>query len=176
MTYSPKGQVSTLDNPCNSKIMLWLRDVALPYHGDDCLIFPFGRARDGYCNVGRQGKSIKVHRLLCQRIHGDPPTPKHHAAHSCGNGHLGCVNPRHLSWKTPSENFLEGQQHPRYKLNAAKVAEIRASNELAHVLAPRYGVTEATIRKVKSGKLWPTGLMTHAGVPTRRQLAELNQS
>lgn len=154
-----KGFVSTLDNPGNSKLLHWIRDVALPYQGEDCLIFPFGRSRDGYASIGRAGKNTKVHRLICQRIHGDPPTPKHHAAHSCNNGHNGCVNPRHLRWKTPGENHKEAKPHPRYKLNEQQVAEIRQLRgaEKPHVTAGRYGVTEATIRKIQNGTNWPTG-------------------
>lgn len=48
---------------------------------------------------------------MCQKAHGDPPSPKHDAAHSCGRGHEGCVNPNHLSWKTKKQNQADRITH-----------------------------------------------------------------
>jgi hypothetical protein len=48
-----------------------------------------------------------AHRAMCRLIHGNPPTPKHQAAHSCGNGRRGCVHPGHLRWATDAENRAE---------------------------------------------------------------------
>jgi hypothetical protein len=177
MKNPPKGQMTTPANPGESRLMQWVSEH-LSYSHDWCLIWPFGRLRDGYAGMGRQGKAIRVHRYICQQVNGLPPTPEHHAAHSCGKGHLGCVNPRHLSWKTPSDNFKEGEKHPRFKLNSVKVAEIRRviGAEKVQVTARRFGVTEATIRKVQKGKLWPHGFKTHAGKPTRSALVELTST
>jgi hypothetical protein len=47
---------------------------------------------------------LYVHRLVCERKEGPPPTPKHEAAHLCGNGHLSCCNQKHLTWKTRGDN------------------------------------------------------------------------
>jgi hypothetical protein len=147
---------STPDDPQNSLIMLWIRDVALPYTNDACLIWPFGRTRDGYGSFGREGKNLKAHRYICTLVKGEPPTPEHHAAHSCGRGHDACVSPLHLDWKTPSENFLEGKPHPRRKLTPDQVVEIRGLKDLERVqdTAKRLGVTECNIRKIQAGKLW----------------------
>lgn len=159
-----RGFVSTPDNPGNSKLMRWISEH-IGYQGDGCLIWPFSRTRDGYGFLGRAGKAHKVHRYICQWVHGAPPTPKHQAAHSCNNGHNGCVNPRHVRWKTPSENHKEATPHPRYKLNETQVAEIRKLKgaELVQVTAGRYGVTEATIRKIQNGTNWPTGKRSPGG-------------
>lgn len=86
------------------------RDVVVPYDGDECLIWPYARTPAGYGVL--DGHKIKVvSRRLCEEAYGPPPTPKHHAAHSCGNGHLGCVTRRHLSWKTPKENGADRIAH-----------------------------------------------------------------
>jgi hypothetical protein len=67
--------------------------------------------------------------------HGEPPTARHEAAHSCGKGHLGCVHPGHLSWKTRNENRADMVRHgmlPRgtivstNKLTEDQVREIRS--------------------------------------------------
>jgi hypothetical protein len=105
------------------------------YAGDDCLTWILkGRDGKGYGQVAYGGKLRLAHRVMCILAHGEPPTPEHHAAHSCGKGHEACVNPRHLSWKTASENQADTVTHgtckkkggTRQKLTDEQVAEIRA--------------------------------------------------
>ncbi len=84
----------------------WLRDRS-GHRGDDCLLWPFSRNWNGYGNLKHGDKITYAHRVMCLFAHGEPPTAKHVAAHSCNNGHLGCVHPGHVSWKTPSQNLLD---------------------------------------------------------------------
>lgn len=81
------------------------------YSGDDCLPWPFTRDWQGRGLLGVHGKIRKAHRVMCEAAHGPAPTKLHHAAHECGNGHLGCINPRHLSWKTKEENARDRIRH-----------------------------------------------------------------
>lgn len=126
------------------------------YQGDDCLKWPFsidenyGRGRIGY-----NGKIYWAHRLMCILAHGNPPTPKHQTAHSCGNGHKRCINPRHLSWKTNSQNQSDRRKHGtqkgakgnRAKLSIEQIAEIRSLRgiETQFSLAARFGVKRGCI-------------------------------
>lgn len=88
----------------------WLRD-RVGHDEDACLIWPFGKRWNGYGQVGDgNGKIAYPHRIMCELAHGSPPTTKHVAAHSCHNGHGGCVHPKHLSWITPRENLLQRRQ------------------------------------------------------------------
>lgn len=87
-------------------VLNWLRD-RIAHKGEECLIWPFSRIWNGYGQLGFEGKIAKAHRVMCILAHGVPPTPKHVAAHSCNNGHGGCVHPEHLSWKTPTANLLD---------------------------------------------------------------------
>lgn len=64
-------------------------------HGDECLLWPFSGNWNGYGHLGIKGKIHKAHRIMCKLAHGEPPTSKHVAAHSCHNPP--CVNPKHLS-------------------------------------------------------------------------------
>jgi hypothetical protein len=83
----------------------------LQYSGQECLFWPFGRNSMGYATIHVDGKKQYVHRLACERIHGSPPSEKHEAAHCCGHGAKGCVNPWHLRWATSAENSADTLKH-----------------------------------------------------------------
>jgi hypothetical protein len=87
----------------------WI-EAHFAHRGNACLIWPFQRHPNGRAMFGYKGKTYWAHRLMCEMVHGKPPTPKHQAMHICGKGHYGCVNPSHLKWGTNSENQID-----RYK-------------------------------------------------------------
>lgn len=157
-------------NKGKSKVWEWIYSQ-VEHSGDDCLIFPFSRDPRGYgvvCNglSGAEKKFLRAHRVMCFLAHGEAPTPKHQAAHSCGKGHTGCVNPRHLSWKTGSENQLDRRRHGTHtpgkgmgmgkKLNDDQVREIRSlrGKITQRRLAEQYKVSDATIRSVQVGRVY----------------------
>jgi hypothetical protein len=125
-------------NPWNrgkGRGVAFLRSL-LAYQGNDCVPWPFAKdGRVGRGILGYNGRHYWAHRLMCILAHGEPPTPQHQAAHECGKGHYGCVNPRHLSWKTNSENQLDraktgsalrNRAGPKGTLTAEQIAAIRA--------------------------------------------------
>jgi len=133
----------------------YFREVVLPYDGDECLTWPFGKTPTGYGKLN--GKIAS--RLLCEEANGPPPTPDHDAAHSCGKGHLGCVTKRHLSWKTRAENMADQLMHGtrlRGERNAmAKISDEQASviREIAPfapyaLIAAHYGVSVQHVGKI----------------------------
>src|SRR5436309_2180466 len=83
----------------------------LSHQGDGCVTWPFSRLQNGHGTLGYLGKVYRAHQLMCELAHGPRPTLGHQSAHSCGKGHEGCVNPRHLSWKTASENQQDRKLH-----------------------------------------------------------------
>lgn len=131
----------------------WLREH-VTYQGDDCLTWPFSVNR-GYGHFGFEGRLHKAHRFMCELMHGPAPSAQHHAAHECGRGHLGCVNPRHLSWKTSSENAIDRRLHGAPEgskgqipaLTNEQVAEIRAlKGRLSQVkIAQKFGVSRGCV-------------------------------
>lgn len=148
------------------------------HHGDDCLIFPFVLAQNGYGYFLAGNRSHSAHRFMCEKRNGPPPTSKHHAAHNCGNGERGCVNPCHLEWKTNSQNQLDRKAHgtdrhgkgSRWKLTPEQVAEIRACKDVEPVasLARRFGIKDATIRQIHTYRIWRTGERTTGGFTKAR--------
>lgn len=132
---------------------------------EDCIPWPFLRDRDGYGRVQFRGKGWPASRAMCAIAHGDPPAEGLHAAHRCGKGHLGCVNPNHLRWATPKENQRDrighgtrvlGEQWRMRKLTEEQVRHIRRlARSLSHEgLAKRFGVSTSTISDINTGKTW----------------------
>lgn len=142
----------------------WIKDH-VEYDGDDCLKWPFAFYKDGRGQVTINKRTVQAHRVMCEMAHGAPPTAEHEAAHTCGKGHEGCVNPKHLAWKTHQENIedkfvhgtmLKGEQIAAAKLTEVQVRDIRklASVETHAALAERYGVVRQTIGKVIRRERW----------------------
>jgi hypothetical protein len=142
----------------------FLVDVAFNHRGTDCLFWPFATSR-GYGWVKYNGKGSVVPRLVCEHVHGPAPTPKHHAAHSCGNGHLGCCSPEHLRWATAQENSADriahgtanrGESQWNSKLTAANVSKIKAmrGTKTQKEIASQFGVSREVVSSIFRRKSW----------------------
>jgi hypothetical protein len=142
----------------------YFREVVLAYEGNDCLFWPY-HTNKGYGSIRHNGRPHAVHRLVCEHVNGPPPTPLHHAAHSCGKGKQGCVTKGHLSWKTRAENEADkllhgtsnrGEQHGMAKLTASDVLIIRElDGKLSRRnIADRMGIALETVRNIQTGKSW----------------------
>lgn len=80
------------------------------YDGDDCLIVP-GATERYPARVTRWGKSMRAGRYMLILTQGAPNSEGMHARHLCGNGHLSCVNPKHLAWGSPGDNIADANKH-----------------------------------------------------------------
>ena len=130
----------------------------------DCLFWPFGSAGKGYPMIPINGISRGAHRIVCEVVYGQPSIGQE-CAHSCGNGHLGCINPKHLRWATRSENFADkimhgtsnrGENHPLAKLKIADVVKIRKlyGQVPTRLIAQEFKVRCGTINKIARGDSW----------------------
>lgn len=140
--------------------MAWLLEH-VDYDSDDCLIWPFQRDKDGYAAMSRR----RPCREMCERAHGPVPFEKAVTAHSCGNGHLGCINPKHLRWATQKVNVADKiahgthqarEAHGRAKLTEKDIQRIRAlRGELPQWrIGEIFGVSQTNVSSIQRGETW----------------------
>ena len=77
-------------------------------------------------------RTFQISRLVCRIFHGEPPTPKHQAAHEDGNPRNNAAS--NLSWKTGIENAADkvrhgtvmfGSRNPAARLTADQAVAMR---------------------------------------------------
>jgi len=138
-------------------------EAAIIFKGKECLIWPFSKAKFGYGRLRVDGPLQQAHRIVCERVHGPPPSPEIEAAHNCGN--TSCVNPDHIRWATHTENMADkelhgttnrGTRNGRVKLTEDNVREIKRAGKTASYrsIGRRYGVSAASIHQIFTGKSW----------------------
>lgn len=143
----------------------FLRSVIAAPPTNECIIWPYSKS-EGRGQIFWEGNLQLAHRVVCELAHGEPPFDEAHAAHSCGKGHLGCINPEHLRWATCEQNAADrlihgtdnqGSKNHRAKLNEKDVGEIKkliaAGKSLASI-ARDFAVCPATVGHIKSGSSW----------------------
>lgn len=121
-----------------------------------CWNWTRGVDQDGY----GQFKPMKAHRYSFERAYGGLPAGKM-VLHRCDNP--SCVNPEHLFLGDVLINAQDcaaknrtvfGERNQHAKLTDAIVSAIKASDKSGPALAREYGVTRATINKVRRGETW----------------------
>lgn len=160
-----RGRAFTFGPPReHGKQVPWLL-AHVGYKGDDCLIWPFAYHRDGRGQITYERTTQQTHRVMCRLRHGEPPTPAHEAAHSCGRGHHGCVNPNHLRWATHIENLADqiahdtrawGERHYAAIITEDQVRTIRqqAKTHARRDIAIMHGLKPAHVDKIIAKTIW----------------------
>jgi DNA-binding transcriptional regulator YiaG len=142
----------------------WIEEHA-DYDLNDCIRWPFAVSRYGYGIVTHNGKRRVASRVMCEKSQGLPEDPSMDAAHVCGNGAKGCMNPNHLSWKTRKENMADAVDHktwkrgdmdPRASISNAQASEIAALKGVIKQseIAKKFGVSAAVVAKIHNGSHW----------------------
>ena len=138
---------------------------ALEYQGDHCKLWPYALTSAGYGHLVVDGEDVLAHRLICKMAYVPPPTDKPESAHLCGNGHKGCINKKHLEWKSRkgnAEDMIEhgrsqrGERHYRARLTEENVRFIRANADSlgAVALAEKFGVSRGVIHHALKKNSW----------------------
>lgn len=140
----------------------YIRDH-LNYQGNGCLWWPYGTNNKGYGLACIGGVQKTASLWMCILVNGEPPEAGMVAAHDCGNGHLGCIHPKHIRWKTHRENMQDkkehgteiyGERNGKTKLTEQDVRAIRAAPPHLDLLMKKYGMSKHGISKIRSGKRW----------------------
>lgn len=149
----------------NGEAIAWLK-AHVGFSREECLPWPFARSNGGRGKIKIDGREEGAHRAMCRLAHGNPERDELEAAHSCGKGHEGCVNPKHLRWATRQENVadkfthgttLRGEMSPGAKLTADDVMAIKsmAANKFSQSeIATTYGIHQSMVSKILSGIAW----------------------
>lgn len=167
MHYQRDKKGTPMDAPIATKpgsLMEWV-EANKDHDGDECLSWPFSASATGRGVIKIDGRQISSARAMCIAAHGNPPTPQHEAAHNCGKGHEGCVNPKHLRWATTAENCADKENHGTYqrgekvgtsKLTDDDVMQIKSliGQYTQAQIAKQFGVSQSLISLVKRGKSW----------------------
>lgn len=136
---------------------------------DDCWPWTGGKFEEGYggFKVTRPdfARTLRAHRIAYILANGSIDVNKV-VRHTCDN--TACCNPAHLIDGTQVQNTADrkermrcnhvyGERHPKAKLTADQVDEIRRrlrAGELQEDLAEAYGVHSSSVSAIKTGKTW----------------------
>jgi hypothetical protein len=136
-------------------------------HGDSdkCILWPFGRDKDGYGRIRYEGRTRRLHRVTYALFKGAIPSG-HLVCHSCDTPP--CFNPKHLWTGTVADNDKDRDRkgrasggrnfNPRAKLNPDSVRQLRQDhrNGMTIVaLAAKYGIRRYNAWRAVHRKSWP---------------------
>lgn len=142
--------------------LAWLQE-AVATAAEECQFWPFQRSPKGYARIYHHGRKIAAYHVAMELAGQEAPVAPLEARHLCGNGHLGCVNFRHLTPGTRKQNMADaiehgtiatGERHGMAKLTAADVLAIRASTEDRGTLAARYGIRKPHVWRIQRRVSW----------------------
>lgn len=131
--------------------------------GRGCWLWVGCHVSNGYGRMDFRGRKIGAHQASWIIHNGTIPVGLF-VCHRCDV--RDCVRPDHLFLGTQADNLADatrkgrnprGESHGRARLLLPQVHEIRsrlAKGELQSVLCDEFGVTQATISRIKLGKSW----------------------
>jgi hypothetical protein len=172
MTFRPEGQIKLVGGgKGKSQALDWLK-AHVSHDGPECLVWPFGYDADGYGTINYDGRAQSVGRVMCELVNGPMPEDKQMAAHNCGNGHRGCVHPKHVEWKSWKENAADRKAHGRQAtgrrghLTPEMVEEMRTLRDYLpqREIAIMFGTTRANVGHIFRGQTFKS---PHKGVSKR---------
>lgn len=151
------------DRAGHGEPIAWL-DAHVGYDKDDCLIWPFSRMNGALGKLWFDGVLQPTNRVMCIKAKGPPPSPRHLAVLTCGNGLIGCCNPKHIIWKISKELAADriihdvhnrGERNGQVKLSSDQVLAIRSlTGRKYEEIASQFGVSESTIGEIMRREIW----------------------
>lgn len=121
--------------------------------GTDACIFAKSRAK-----FKHEGRQMDISRGIWFLAHGDPGS--HSVLHTCGNGHLRCINLKHLylgdDWQNAQDrDYRDGRNgSSRFTLDDIREIRRRCGSETDNAIAADYGVWATTIYRIRTRQVW----------------------
>lgn len=148
---------------------------------DGCWLWKGFLNEHGYGGVRWQGRWQRAHRLSFEAAKGPIPEGGH-ILHRCDNPP--CVNPAHLHAGSHRDNMRDmyakgrrrppaGERNVNAKLTAEMVLAIRVATGSQNEIGNYFGITPATVSKIKLGRLWRHLPASDAMAADRRPKGEL---
>lgn len=126
-----------------------------------CWNWTLQKDKKGYGRIGVNGTPRGAHRISYE-LHCGLVPDEMHVLHRCDNP--ACINPEHLFIGTNAENMADrnakgrqqrGSKHGLAKLTEYDALAIRTATGITlRDLADTYGVCVATVKNIRSGKIW----------------------
>ena len=145
-----------------------VRSLPVPGHHNQAIILKGEPGDEGHIRVrlyrNKTSRRFLVHHLVLEAFVGPCPPHLHVCRHLDNNSQNNFVG--NLVWATQKENMADkkihgteqkGERHPRVKLTAEKVREIKvllAQGVSQMEIGRRYGVSNYAICDIAHGKSW----------------------
>jgi hypothetical protein len=140
-------------------------ETAITYSGDECLLWPFSHNGHGYPNFSDGKRKKYAHRVVCEAVNGPAPIDRPHAAHRCGNGHVGCITPRHIRWASYVENAADKIEHGTQTCGRGIKSSKLSEDDVIKILGMKgalsckktgalFGVKAQTVHDIWTGRSW----------------------
>lgn len=125
------------------------------FDGNHCLFVPFSRPHARVA-ASLNGEVFSAAALMCRLAHGHGGEGQV-ARHLCGNGHLSCVNPKHLRWGSADQNARDTWLHTARPSEWPDICEatrkaIAESDAHPNALAVDLDIPTSIILLVQSGR------------------------
>ncbi len=146
-----------------TKLQLLILVDKQPKQSNGCIIWPYGKAKDGYGILQLNNKFRAPHRELYKLYYNKDLPKSILVRHTCDN--RACVNIEHLVEGTHQDNMNDmvtrnrsykpkGSLNVFSKLTESQVKEIKTSNVTTRILAKKFKMSRSQISRIKTGRSW----------------------
>ena len=145
---------------CPGDLLKFVEDMLSRDLPNECVEWPFTKT-DGYGILVVDGRKWQAHRYALYRFTCIDPEDKVAAHGPCHN--RACVNPKHVSWKTVTENNGDklrdgtncmGESNASSKLSEPEVIEIFQDSRRQGIIAADHNISQSLVSLIKLRKSW----------------------